>query len=170
MVFMVRATFFRFAVILAAFGLLLTALPSNAQSTDRRGRKYKAPPPTARIDVTVLRDVNGKAIENAAVVFHSIEGDRDTGNMELKTNSDGKTVIDVLPIGCIARVQIIARGFQTYGADYKVDKPEMSIEIKLKRPGAQYSIYPPRETKPKAEEKPVPHPDGEASPGQPQPK
>ena len=61
--------------------------------------------------------------------------------MELKTNEDGKAVIDVIPIGDTVRLQIIANGFQTYGRDYKVDKPEMSMEIRMKRPGAQYSVY-----------------------------
>jgi len=119
-------------------------MPGVAQDSGR-GRKFKAPPPTARLDVTVLRDVNGKPIENAAVIFHPIHNDKDTGAMELKTNSDGKTMIDILPLGDTVRLQVIAKGFQTYGADYKVDKPSMAIEVKLKRPGAQYSIYPPRD-------------------------
>jgi hypothetical protein len=38
-------------------------------------------------------------------------------------------------------MQIIAKGFQTYGGDYQVDQPELAIEIRLKRPGEQYSIY-----------------------------
>jgi hypothetical protein len=70
-----------------------------------------------------------------------MEGEHDKGNMELKTNEDGKTVIDVLPIGDTVRLQVIAKGFQTYGEDYKIDKPEMAIEVKMKRPGEQYSIY-----------------------------
>ncbi len=85
--------------------------------------------------------MNGKPIENAAVVFHPMEGEKDKGNMELKTNEDGKTIIDVLPIGDTVRLQVIARGFQTYGDDYKIDKAEMAIEIRLRRPGEQYSIY-----------------------------
>jgi len=32
-------------------------------------------------------------------------------------------------------------GFQTFGDDYVVDKPEMEITVKLKRPAEQYSIY-----------------------------
>jgi hypothetical protein len=107
-------------------------------STTRRGRKYKAPPATSRIDVTILRNDDGKPIENAAVVFQ-VEGDK--GNMELKTNEDGKTIIDVLPIGDTVRLQVIAHGFQTFGEDYKVDKSEMAINIRMKRPGEQYSIY-----------------------------
>ncbi len=89
----------------------------------------------------MLRDVNGKPIENAAVIFHPMEGERDKGNMELKTNEDGKAIIDVIPIGDTVRLQIIANGFQTYGEDYKIDKAAMTMEIRMKRPGEQYSIY-----------------------------
>jgi hypothetical protein len=139
---MQHRSLFRLSVFMAAFGLIVSSLGVSAQQdTSRRGRKYKSPPPTARIAVTVLRDVNGKPIENAAVIFHPMEGEKDKGNMELKTNEDGKTIIDVLPIGDVVRLQIIAKGFQTYGEDYKVDKAEMAIEIRMKRPGEQYSIY-----------------------------
>jgi hypothetical protein len=61
--------------------------------------------------------------------------------MELKSNEDGKAIIDVLPIGETVRLQIIAKGFQTYGQDYKIEKSEMAIEVRMKRPGEQYSIY-----------------------------
>jgi len=61
--------------------------------------------------------------------------------MELKTNEDGKTIIDVLPVGDTVRLQVIAHGFQTYGDDYKIDKADMAIDIRMKRPGEQYSIY-----------------------------
>jgi hypothetical protein len=138
---MQRRPLFRLSLFVAAFGLIVTLLAANAQDAPRRGRKYKAPPASARIEVTVLRDVNGKPIENAAVVFHSIQGDRDKGNMELKTNEDGKAIIDVLPIGDTVRLQVIAKGFQTYGEDYKIDLAAMAIDIKMKRPGEQYSIY-----------------------------
>src|ERR1035438_1846570 len=141
MVPMQRRFLFRLSLFVAAFGLIVTLLAASAQDAPRRGRKYKAPPPSARIEVTVLRDGNGKPIENAAVVFHPMEGGKLKGSMELKTNEDGKTIIDVLPIGDSVRLQIIAKGFQTYGVDYKIDKAEMAIEIKMKRPGEQYSIY-----------------------------
>ena len=36
---------------------------------------------------------------------------------------------------------MLAPGFQTYGEDYQIDKPELSITVKLKRPGGQYSSY-----------------------------
>ena len=113
-----------------------------AQGQDSgRGRKYKPPPPTCKITVTVLKSSNGKPLENASVVFHPLENGKDKGNMELKTNEDGKTVIDVLPTGSKVTLQVIAKGFQTYGRDYTIDKSQMSIEVKMKRPGQQYSIY-----------------------------
>jgi hypothetical protein len=129
----------RFGVVVASLVLVLASLTAGAQQkTSNRGRKFKAAPVTARIEVTVLRDVNGKPIENAAVIFHGV-GDK--SNMELKTNEDGKTMIDVLPIGGTVRLQIIAKGFQTFGDDYEVDRPTIGILIRMKRPGEQYSIY-----------------------------
>jgi hypothetical protein len=125
-------------------GFVLVAGSFVAQGQDqpaKRGRKYKAPPPTARIEVTVVRDSNGKPVENAAVIFHPMLGEKGEGNMELKTNEDGKSIIDVVPIGDTVRLQVIAKGFQTYGEDYPVDKAEMAIDIRMKRPGEQYSIY-----------------------------
>jgi hypothetical protein len=132
----------RFCVLLAVLGLIVSSLAAGAQQkASNRGRKFKMPPPTARIEVTVVRDANGKPIENAAVIFHAMEGEKDRGNMELKTNEDGKTVIDVMPIGDIVRLQVIARGFQTFGDDFKVDKDKIAIDIRMKRPGEPYSIY-----------------------------
>jgi 5-hydroxyisourate hydrolase-like protein (transthyretin family) len=133
-----RRTVFAFAVLVL---LALAGASLSSQSTDRRARKYKAPPPTGRIEVTVVNDVNGKPIMNAAVIFHPMAGEKSEGTMELKTNEDGKTVIDVIPIGDTLRLQIIAKGFQTFGNDYKIDKDSITVSIRLKRPGEQYSVY-----------------------------
>jgi hypothetical protein len=142
MMLMTRSFHFRFFAALAVLGLVLASLAAGAQQKPSdRGRKFKMPPPTARIQVTVVRDVNGKPIENASVIFHPIQGEREKGNMELKTNEDGKAIIDVLPIGDTVRLQIFANGFQTYGDDFKVDKPQLAIDIRMKRPGEQYSVY-----------------------------
>jgi len=139
---MFQRTLFRLTVIVAGLGLAASSFAAHGQDDPgKRGRKYKAPPPTARIEITVLKDVNGKPIENAAVVFHPMVGEKDEGNMELKTNEDGKTIIDVLPMGDTVRLQVIAHGYQTFGEDYKIDKSDIAIEIRMLRPGAQYSIY-----------------------------
>ena len=127
---------------------LFPGIASFAQESNKRGRKYKAPPPTAKIEVSVLRDKDSKPIENAAVIFHTL---KEKGNMELKSNEDGKALIDVLEIGETVRLQIIAKGYQTYGGDYKIDKDQLAIEIRMKRPGEQYSIY---KAHPEDEQKP----------------
>ena len=126
-----------FAVVLGSLGATLLA----AQDTTKRGRKYKAPPPTSHVEITVTRATTGKPVENASVIFHPLVDGRDKGNMELKTNDDGKVSIDLLEIGSNVRVQIIAHGFQTYGEDYKIDKDQIALAVKLHRPTEQYSIY-----------------------------
>ncbi|HLY40133.1 MAG TPA: carboxypeptidase-like regulatory domain-containing protein [Terracidiphilus sp.] len=125
--------------LLAAVVMFAAGLCAFAQNDSHaRGRKYKPPPPTSRVQVTIVRDEDAKPIENAAVIWHLV-GDK--GNMELKTDEDGKSTIDVLPTGSEVLLQVIAKGYQTYGADYKLEKAQMAIEVKLKRPGGQYSIY-----------------------------
>ena len=132
----------RFCALAVGLGMVCSSVALHSQDdTSRRGRKYKAPPPAAHVEVTILKADNGKPITDAHVIFHPIEGDKDKGYLELKTNSDGKAVIDILPIGDTVRLQVIATGFQTYGGDYKVDQSSLAWEVCLKRPGAQYSIY-----------------------------
>lgn len=110
----------------------------DKQERTRRGRKYTPPPPTTHVEVTVIRASSGKPIPNAGVVFH-LEGDK--GNMELKSNLDGKASIDVLPTGSTVLLQVIAKGFQTFGQTYKLDTAQKAIEVRLLRPQEQYSIY-----------------------------
>ena len=63
--------------------------------------------------------------------------------MEVKTDEDGKVALDIVPVGDTLRLQIIAPGFQTFGSDYLVDAPAKEIVVRMRRPGAQYSIYKP---------------------------
>jgi hypothetical protein len=119
----------------------LLFLPALHCQDNGRGRKYKPPPPTCKVSVTVVKATDGKPIEDAAVVFHPLRGEKDEGNLELKTNEDGKAVINVIPIGDTVRVQVIADGYQTYGNEYQLPDDSKDIVIKLRRPPHQYSIY-----------------------------
>ena len=123
--------------------LLLAGFPllGAAFADQHGGRKYTPPPATCTIKVTVIRSTNGKAIANAAVVFHPMEGDKDKGALELKSNEDGMVTIDVIPIGDTVRLQVIADGWKTFGDDYKIDTDSKEIVVKMKRPGEQYSFY-----------------------------
>jgi hypothetical protein len=130
-----------FLRVASLFLIVTTTLLLPAQQ-DRRGRKYKAPPETMKIDISVVRATNGKAIPNAAVIFHPINAKgKDQGAMELKTDLEGKTTLDVIPIGSTVRLQVIANGFQTFGNDYVANADAKSITIKMDRPKSQYSIY-----------------------------
>ena len=122
-------------------GVVLGLAVISATAQDSRGRKYKAPPDTSHIEVLVLRDNNHKPIPNAAVVFHSIKDGRDEGNLEVKTNEEGKATIDVIPTGSSVDVQVIADGFATFANTYQVDEQSRAIEIRMLRPRAQVSTY-----------------------------
>jgi hypothetical protein len=98
--------------------------------------------PMSELRFVVVRDYNGKPIRNAAVVLHPVnrKGKQARGGLELKTDNDGRTNIDGIPYGPL-RVQVLAPGFQTFGEDYEINKPELEITVKLKRPAGQYSSY-----------------------------
>ena len=91
---------------------------------------------------SVIKDDNGKPVRNAAVILHPVDkkGKQERGDLELKTDPDGKTNLDGIPYGPL-RVQVLAHGFQTYGEDFDIEKPKTEITIKLKRPQGQFSIY-----------------------------
>jgi hypothetical protein len=138
---MLRNRIFRMGVVLGAVVLLIWPLTASAQKARYRGRKFKPPPPVSRIVVTVLRNDNDTPIRNAHVIFHPVEGEKDKGGMELKTNDDGVAVMTVIPIGDTVLLQVIAKGYETYGGRYKIEKPDIAMHIKMKLPGQQYSIY-----------------------------
>ncbi len=98
--------------------------------------------PMSDLRFVVVRDYNGKPVRNAAVVLHPVnrKGKQSRGGLELKTDGEGRTNIDGIPYGPL-RIQVLAPGFQTFGEDYQINKAEMLITVKLKRPGGQYSVY-----------------------------
>jgi hypothetical protein len=155
-----RQSFRRVLLFCLLGSLALTAAmpsPAWAQESDptlaptapeKHGRKYKAPPDTSHIEVTVLKAANKKPVVNAAVVFHPIKDGVDEGNLELKTDPDGKATIDVIPTGSQVRIQVIADGFSTFAEDYQVNEASRSITIELIRPRAQISAYVDNDGKP----------------------
>jgi Carboxypeptidase regulatory-like domain len=121
---------------------LAYGLPAKAQDTpEKHGRKYKAPPATSHIQVTVLKKFNGKPISNAAVIFDATMDGKDQGNLEVKTDPEGKATIDVIPTGSTVRVQVIATGFATYADEYQVTEPSREITVSMVHPQEQLSSY-----------------------------
>jgi hypothetical protein len=143
-----RALITPFALLL----LLAPALCPSARAQDappeHRGRKYKAPPATSHIEVEVTKKFNGKPIMNAAVVFGSTLNGKNEGNLEVKTDPEGKATIDIIPTGSTVRVQVIATGFATFAHEYLVDGPSKSIAVAMIHPQAQISGYVDNEGKP----------------------
>lgn len=94
------------------------------------------------ISFTVIKEDTGKPAHNASVVLHRVndKGKQERGGLQLKTNSEGQTSYSGIPYGKL-RVQVIMRGFQTYGEDFDINQPQQEIVIKLKRPQEQHSIY-----------------------------
>jgi uncharacterized GH25 family protein len=99
-------------------------------------------PPSASINVLVVREANGKPVRNAEVVLHPVDArgkQRDEG-LELKTHEDGKASINGIAYGKW-RIQVIASGLKTYGEDFDINQPNHQITIKMQKPAEQYSIY-----------------------------
>jgi hypothetical protein len=120
-----------------------------------RGLAQEDEGPVASLRFLVVKDANGKPVKNAAVIMHPVnrKGKQERGGMELKTDPEGRTGFDGIPYGLL-RVQVLAQGFQTFGEDYDINKPDMEITIKLKRPAGQYSIYETHPEEKKDEKKP----------------
>jgi hypothetical protein len=116
--------------IVLGFGMITLAV-----AQDDEGR-------TSSLRFVVVRDSDGKPVRNAEVVLHPVKrkGKQAKGEMELKTDAEGRTNVDGIPYGPL-RVQVLAPHFQTFGEDYEINKAEMEITVKLKHPGGQYSVY-----------------------------
>lgn len=124
----------KFLLVVAAMALGL-GMVGLAGAQDDEG-------PTSSLRFVVVRDSDGKPVRNAEIVLHPVKrkGKQAKGEMELKTDAEGRTNADGIPYGPL-RVQVLAPHFQTFGEDYDVNKAEMEITVKLKHPGGQYSIY-----------------------------
>ena len=122
--------------LLCIYCALLAAVPALA--SDKKSDDEQM----ANLHFSVLRDANDKPVRAASVVLHAVnkDGTQAKGGLQLKTDGDGNAGIDGIPYGPL-RIQVLAPGFQTFGDDYQITKPEMEFEIRLKRPGEQLSAY-----------------------------
>ncbi len=105
-----------------------------------------ADPPMTRLRIEV-RSPGDKPVDRASVVVRFVEGrsiiklgKKTRTNWELRTSQDGIAKIPPIPQGKIL-VQVIAKGYQTYGQTYDVNEEEKTIEIKLNPPQPQHSEH-----------------------------
>jgi hypothetical protein len=117
--------------ILAALALVASALAG-------------APMTALRIEVKTLE---GRPVDRASVLVRFVEGrsvvklgKKIRTSWELRTNQEGAVKIPPIPQGKIL-VQVIAKGYQTFGGTFDVTEEEKTLEVKLKPPQAQYSAH-----------------------------
>lgn len=99
-----------------------------------------------KISVTV-KTQSGKPIDRASVIVRFVEG-RSVVKLgksvrttyEMRTNQEGEVTMPEIPQGKI-RVQVIAKGYQTYGEIHEIEDAQKTLEIKLNPPQQQYSSH-----------------------------
>ncbi len=106
--------------------------------------------PASAGDLTKLKIVvttrSGRPIDRADVIVRF--GGRSVvklGKMvrttwEMRSSQEGVADIPEMPKGQI-RIQVIAKGYQTFGDTFDVSEDERTIEIKLNPPQQQYSSH-----------------------------
>ena len=121
--------------------MVLAIVSVAGAQQQEHGRKWKPLPDLSHIVVTVVKGFDGKPMSNAAVVFHSTLDGRDNGNLEVKTDPNGKATIDVIEVGSNVDVQVIAHGFATYAQNLNEVGADKFLEVRMLRPREQVSLY-----------------------------
>lgn len=99
-----------------------------------------------RLQVTVT-NLNGKPVDRASVIVRFIKGrsiaklgKKQVTSWETRTNQDGWTKVPEMPQGTVL-IQVIAKGYQTFGQQYEIEEDDKSIQIKLNPPQPQHSVH-----------------------------
>ena len=92
-----------------------------------------------RIEIT---DPNDKPVANASVYvrFNQTGGPLQKDKLvelNLKTNEDGSVKVPGIPQGKVM-IQVIAKGWHTFGKWYDINKSEETVQIKLQNPPHWY--------------------------------
>ena len=102
--------------------------------------------PMTKLSIVVTSDT-GRPIDRASVVVRFVQGrnylklgKEIRTTYELRTNQEGEANIPEIPQGKIL-IQVIAKGYQTYGKTFDVDQEAKSIDIRLNPPQPQYSAH-----------------------------
>lgn len=115
---------------------------SAQEKTAQDGKKDSKPsdPGTTKLRIHVT--AADKPVGNASVyvrfpvaggLFHKDK----LAELNLKTNDDGSAKVPDIPRGKIL-IQVVAKGWKTYGKWYDIDSEAMTVEIKLEPPAHWY--------------------------------
>ncbi|MBI2685085.1 MAG: carboxypeptidase regulatory-like domain-containing protein [Acidobacteria bacterium] len=121
--------------LLFTFSLFAAALPVLAD------------PPMTKIRVEVRKAATDKPVDRASVIVRFVEGrsvvklgKKIMTSYQTRTNQDGVATMPPIPQGKI-QIQVIAKGFQTYGQIIDIGEEEKTVEVKLNDPQPQYSVH-----------------------------
>jgi hypothetical protein len=102
--------------------------------------------PTTNLTVAV-RSPYDNPVDNASVIVKFVKGrskvklgKKIRTTWETRTNQQGLAKIPPIPQGSIL-VQVIAKGYQTFGQTFDVGEDQKTIEVKLNPPQSQYSSH-----------------------------
>ncbi|MDZ7639753.1 MAG: hypothetical protein U5J83_16125 [Bryobacterales bacterium] len=135
-----RRTFHALLLFCLAAALALPALaddPDMTNITVEVMTQKEKPVPRASV---VVRFVEGRSIVKL--------GKKIMTSYQLRTSNEGKVVVPPIPQGKIL-IQVIAKGFQTYGEYHEIYEETRTVPIKLKPPQSQYSAHDDEEEAPK---------------------
>jgi hypothetical protein len=140
---------FRALVPATAFLCMVSASPASlaaAPSRDQSSAKEPKGDGSAEAHTTKLKlrviNADGNPVGNASVYVRFYQGggflhhDK-LAELDLKTNQDGSVKVPEIPQGKIL-IQVIAKGWHTFGKWYDVEKDKQSILIKLEPPPHWY--------------------------------
>lgn len=118
-----------------------SSTPDHSNSSDKSAGNEQTDPGMTRLKIQVT-DPNGKAVGNASVyVRYYMSGGllrhEKLEELDLKTNQDGSVKVPEIPQGKIL-IQVIAKGWHTYGKWYEIAQSEQSVPIKLEPPPHWY--------------------------------
>jgi protocatechuate 3,4-dioxygenase beta subunit len=117
------------------------APPSQPPAQSDKKEKKSSDPGTVKLRIEVTSP-DGKPVGNASVyvrfnetvgLFHKNK----LAEMSLKTNQDGSVKVTDLPQGKIL-IQVIAKGWHTFGKWYDIETDSETVQIKLEAPPHWY--------------------------------
>jgi hypothetical protein len=128
-------------LLLAMFGISRYPAVVSASALRQSDSKKNEPSPTTKLDIQVS-DPSGKPVGQASVyvrfnesggVFHKDK----LAELDLKTSDNGSCKVPPIPQGKIM-IQVIAKGWRTFGQWYDIEHAEETVPIKLQAPPHWY--------------------------------
>jgi len=118
-----------------------SAAPDQSNSADKSADSKPTDPGMTRLKIRVT-DANDKPVGNASVYvrYYTPGGflrHEKLEELNFKTNQDGSVKVPEIPQGKIL-IQVIAKGWHTYGKWYEIAQSEQSVPIKLDPPPHWY--------------------------------